>query len=240
MFGSYLRRKHNGNGHSKSVVCDSSALISLAETGLLHFLSELHEDMRGDFIIGDLVKKECIDRPLKMKSHTLPAIRLKLALTKGVIKFGNTPNILKITKDVMWIANNMFFIDEKPVKLLHDGESEALALALELDLDNMLIDERTTRVLIEDPEGLKKHIEGEFRKPVKVNGQFLRKFGELFGGMRLFRSSEIIAVAYEKGLFEEYDALEMQAVEAALYGIKFAGCSISFNEIEHYTKQLKG
>lgn len=33
-------------------------------------------------------------------------------------------------------------------------------------------------------------------------------------------------------------ALEGRDIEAALYGLKFAGCSISFEEIEEFTKSL--
>ena len=224
----------------KCVVCDSSSLISLANACFLPLLAELRKNLGADFIIGESVKHECIDHPLEMKSHTLPAIRIKLALNNGIIKAVSPTNIGRRTDDVLWVANNIFFSRESHIRIMHKGEAETLALAIELGLENVLIDERTSRMLIESPETMAKHIGSEFNRNVRINEKYLERFRDMTERLNLFRSSELLIMAYEHGYFKKFGELEDDAIEAALYGIKFAGCSISFEEIEEYVRSLKG
>jgi intracellular sulfur oxidation DsrE/DsrF family protein len=111
-------------------------------------------------------------------------------------------------------------------------------VALDLRLRNVLIDERTTRMLVEAPLDMKAHLEDEFQKKIEVNQKNLDRFLEMTRNFNLFRSTEIAITAYEKGLFKDYGEMEKRAIEAALYGLKFSGCSISFSEIEEYCKSL--
>jgi len=122
---------------------------------------------------------------------------------------------------------------------MHKGEGETLALALELGLTNVLIDERTSRVLIEGPDVMCHHLEEELHRSIRINNKYLDRFQQMTGGLSLFRSSELLILAYEHGYFKKFKGLEKEALEAALYGIKFAGCSISFEEIEDFTRSLK-
>lgn len=227
------------DGYSaKTVICDSSALISLADTCFVDVLGELKRTSGADFIISEDVKAECIDHPLRMKSHTLPAIRLQLAINEGVLRLADTAPIRKATDDILWLANNIYYSGDRPVPVLHRGEAQALALASQNGLGSILIDERTTRVLIEDPESLGRHLHEELGVPLRTNSKYLDRFAQLTGNMELFRSSELLIIAYEKGYFRKFNGLEKQAIEAALYGLKFAGCSIGFEEIEEYTKSI--
>lgn len=232
-----------------SVACDSSSLISLADACLLPALAHLRAcftpgggnggnngGASGEFLLSRAVKRECIDTPLKLKSHTLPAIRLQLALNDGVIKVAEPRGLARRTEDVLWVANNIFFEEGKPVPLMHEGEAETLALALELGLKNVLIDERTMRMLVEKPELLRGHMASEFRRDIRVNEKYLERFRRMASGLNIFRSSELLIVAFEHGYFKRYRELEGRALEAALYGVKFAGCSISFEEIGEYAK----
>ena len=41
-------------------------------------------------------------------------------------------------------------------------------------------------------------------------------------------------LAYEEGFFNSFDKLQREALEAALYKMKYSGCSISFDEIFDY------
>ncbi len=229
----------SGGYSNKTIICDSSALISLADTAFVDVLAELKKVSGADFIISEDVKAECIDHPLRMKSHTLPAIRLQFALNEGILRVADAAPIRKTTDDLLWLANNVYYSGDRPVSVLHRGEAETLALASENGLGSILIDERTTRVLIEDPESLGKHLHEELGVPISINSKYLYRFAQLTGSMELFRSSELMIIAYEKGYFKRFSGLETQAVEAALYGLKFAGCSISFEEIEEYTKSLQ-
>jgi len=225
---------------NNAVACDSSALISLADTCFIDALAELKKASGVDFVVTENVKAECVDLPLKLKSHTLPAIRLQLAINDGVFRVASSEPLRKSTDDILWLANNIFYSGDRPISVLHRGETETIALACEAGLGSILIDERTSRVLIEDAETLGRHLHNELSAPVRINSKYLDRFKQLTSRLELFRSSELVVIAYEKGFFKRFNGLEKQAVEAALYGLKFAGCSISFEEIEEYTKSLQG
>ncbi len=53
------------------------------------------------------------------------------------------------------------------------------------------------------------------------------------------RSSELVLLAYEHGYFKNFEKLQMQAIEAALYKVKYSGCSIGFNEIKDAMSMVK-
>lgn len=222
-----------------SIVCDSSALISLADTCFLGALSELKARLGGDFLITDSVKQECIDTPLRTKSHTLPAIRLQLALNDGIIRAVDSSGLKKTTEDLIWTANNLFFAENRPIALFHKGEAETLALAIALNLENVLMDERNARLVVEDPELLGSHLAEELGFSLRTNQKYMERLKAMTSRLNVFRSSEMVVIAYEKGCFKGFHELEKQAVEAALYGVKFAGCSISFDEIEEFTRSIQ-
>lgn len=221
-----------------SIVCDSSSLLSLSDSCLLWLLSDIVESFKGHFIITKAVEYESVEHPLEMKSHTLGAVRVKKMLLDNVIKVVETPNSRALTSELSSLGNSVFYIGGKPLKLIHEGETESLAVAIDLNLHNILIDERTTRMLIEAPFEMKAHMEDEFQKKIEVNQKNLDRFFEMTGKLNLFRSAEIAIIGYEKGLFKDYKDMEKRAIEAALYGLKFAGCSISFNEIEEYCRSI--
>lgn len=221
-----------------SVVCDSSSLLSLSDSCLLWLLSDLVENFKGHFLMTKAVEYESVTHPLDMKSHTLGAVRVKKMLLDNVIKVVETPNSAALTSELSSLGNSLFYIGGKPLKLIHEGETETLAVAIDLKLRNILIDERTTRMLTEAPLEMKAHMEDEFQKKIDVNQKNLDRFLEMTRNFNLFRSTELAIMGYEKGLFKDYKDMEKRAIEAALYGLKFAGCSISFNEIDEYCKSI--
>ena len=221
-----------------SIVCDSSSLISLSDTCFIPVLYFLNERLKGNFIISPSVKNEIIDRAVGMKSHALSALRLKKALGDGVMlearqEVGERMDYFKKT------ANNLFYVFGKPVTLIHGGEAEMIAIGAAMGVRNMLIDERTTRMLIESPMLLKQHMESEFRLPIKVNMDNLRTFRESTEDMNLFRSSELVAIAYEHGYFNDYGETKKDALRAALHALKFSGCSLSFSEIDSFMDSVE-
>ena len=233
-----MSEEYSNSIPKNSVVCDSSSLISLSDSCLLWIVSELSESFNGIFIIPKTVEYETITHSLEIKSHTLGAIRLKKLLLDGVIKVVETPNVGQLTSELLYLGNNVFSMSGKPLKIIHEGETETLALAIESGLINILIDERTTRMLIEAPLHLKAHMEEEFKKKIKLNEKKLNKFLSMTSRLNLFRSTELAIVGYEKGLFKDYGEFEKPAIEAALYGLKLTGCGISFSEIEEFSRSI--
>lgn len=233
-----MSEKYSNSIPKESIVCDSSSLISMSDSCMLWMISELSKSFDGYFVISKTVEHEAVDNPLEIKSHTLGAIRLKKLLLENVIKVVDTPNLRRRTDELLSLGNSIFSINGRKLKLIHEGETETLALAIELGLRNVLIDERTTRMLVEAPTDLKNHMESEFNSRIDIEEKRLRRFLEMTADLNLFRSTELAIIGYEKGLLKEYGRMEKRAIEAVLYGLKFAGCSISFSEIEEFCSSL--
>ncbi len=217
----------------QSIVCDASSLISLTDSCFVHVLYFLKKKHKGHFIIPPMVEKECVEQPQSLRMHALHAIRLKRAICDGMIEVVGL-NYPKKAEELRWLANNIFYASGTPLRLLHQGEAEMLSLALETGVDNLLIDERTTRMLCEDPEALRLHLEREFCIPITTDTENLYAFSRLTSCMRFFRSSELLLLAYEKGYFKDYGELENEAIEASLYRLKYAGCAVGMGEIDGY------
>lgn len=220
-----------------SIVCDASSLISLAEGCMLDMLSLLKQYMYGDFIYPKTVRYECIEHPLHMKEYSLRALRLLDYERDGILKVIDY-DVSKDMKDIMNLSNSIFKIKGKPIKLVDPGEAAQVALAIELGINNVLIDERTTRTLIEAPFKLKKHLEREFRKDVFVEDRLLDRLLDLSENLRIIRSSELAVIAYKKGYFDRYGEYKEDALQSALYTLKFSGCSISFEEIDEVMREI--
>ncbi len=225
----------------KDIVCDSGSFISLTSSCLseiLYFFSNKH-NVR--FVIPPGVGEEAVDYPLRkgIKRYLFSAIRINDAINDGVIVKVESERVSPEANRIMELANNLFYIRGKPLKLIQLGESETLALATDLGVDSLLIDERTTRMLIEAPFRLKEHLEKEFGINVMVNKKNLQELSERIGHFNVIRSSELVTVAYDYGFFNRFEKMEKLAYEAALYRIKFSGCSIGFDEIKECLKQVK-
>jgi len=220
----------------QSIVCDSSALISLTDSCFVHVIYFLKKKYSGRFIIPPSVEKECVEQPMQIRNYALHAIRLKRAVAEGmidVVAAKEQPDAERLR----FVANNIFHAEGTPLRLLHAGEADVVSLALGLGVDNVLMDERTTRMLVEDPEALRQHLEHELGKQIGINEENLSAFSRATRRLRFFRSTELILLAYEKGYFADYGELERDAVEASLYKLKYSGCAIGFEEIGEYSRK---
>lgn len=224
---------------SKSVVCDSSSLISLTDSCFLYLIREMKRKTGVQFLISTRVKYESIDHPAKIKPYALHALRLKDALNRGAITYVNTGNLSQELNEMMNLVNSIYYVDKKPLRIVHEGEAEMLVLSEKLGVSNIMIDERTTRMIIEAPHNLRNHLSKEFHADVSVNEGNLNRFQKRMRNLNIFRSTELLLVAYEKGTFKEFGNLETEFVEAALYGLKFSGCGISFEEIDEYMRGVR-
>lgn len=225
---------------SRDIICDSGALISLTAGCLDNLLYFFAENYHVRFIIPPSVEYETVTRPLQsdLRKYLFSAIRIKDAIEDGVI-IKIDAKLAEQARRLMNAANNMFYIRGKPMHLIQLGESEMLALSKELGIEYILIDERTSRMLIEAPLRLKEHLESEFGVNVMVNKDNLKQLMTEISPLRAIRSSELVMLAYEKGYFSNFKNLQREALEAALYKMKYSGCSISFDEISSYLNSAK-
>jgi predicted nucleic acid-binding protein len=215
---------------SKALIFDSSSIITLALNNLLNILPALKEAFGGKFLITPEVKKEIIDSPLKSKRFKLEALLISDMLKKGVFEVSFPEELEKETNNAMKIANSIFAADSEKLKILHEGEASCFALAKILSEEYkvyLAIDERTLRILVEKPENLQKLFEKKLHTAVKADKP---KFS-YFSGLGILRSSELLFIAYKKGVID-LPAKPEQVIDALLFAAKFKGCSISYNEIE--------
>lgn len=225
---------------TKALIFDSSSLISLSLNGLLDELKKLKKIFNGEFIITKEVKEEVVDIPLKIKEYGLEALKIQNLINEGYL---NMPNKLRIqdkeitsqTIKFMELANTMFIGNKNEIPLIQLGEASCLALGKILNEKNiknaLVVDERTTRMLVEKPENLKELL----GKKMHVHVKLKKSNFKLFKGFKIIRSAELMYLAYKKNLIKWKSE---KVLDALLYALKFKGCAISTDEIEEI-KRLK-
>tara|TARA_Y100000310_G_scaffold344950_1_gene460715 strand:- start:1862 stop:2554 length:693 start_codon:yes stop_codon:yes gene_type:complete len=221
----------------KFLIFDSGAIISLTMNGLLPILVKLKKEFNGEFVITPDVKREIVDRPLKIKKYELEGIKTTNLIEKGILvlssKFVSNSALNKETKRILKIVNSAFR-DEKTggkINLIHGAEAECLAFSNLCKCDNVIvIDERTTRMLTEAPGKLEHLMEKKLHTSINANIKNLNELEKF----KFIRSAELLYVAYKKDLFEfKKDKI---LLDALLYGVKFKGAAISSREIEKIKK----
>ena len=151
----------------------------------------------------------------------------------------STPEGEKYEDKILHLANHSFYTQSGPVTLLQRGEAEALALAKIYEAKALFIDERTTRSLIENPLRLKKVLEKRQAQEIRMNERNLAAFRDMFPDLKMFRSADVIALAFEQGLFNHELSPTIVELEAALWATKFSGCAVSEVEINEYVQKYK-
>ncbi len=216
-------------------VIDTGTMITLAGTCLMNVFREFVKTNRLELLISGTVAEESVWKPITNKRFALNAARIKYAMNTGIIKtIPTSSEIARTQQKILQLANNIFFTQNGPLSIIQAGEAEALAIAKLQNVKMLFIDERTTRSLIEDPSRLKQVLERRQEEAVTMNQQNLNSFRAMFPELKMFRSVDIIAMAYEQNLFDHELAHGRLELEAALYAAKFAGCAVSEKEIGDY------
>ena len=222
----------------KALIFDSGTLINLSMNGLLDLLATMKKEFNGKFIITKEVKYEVVDRPIGVYRFELGAMRVQKLIDDGVLEMPSSlslseENIKKETQKLMDIANRSVDVGGKWVRIVSEAEISCLAVSSELSekkIENLIaIDERTTRILSENPSNLERMMSEKMHHRVHVVIDNLKPFSKF----KFIRSSEIVYVAYKKGLI---DLKGKRVLEALLYATKFKGAAISFEEINELKK----
>jgi len=223
----------------KAIIFDSGTLINFAMNGSLEELKELKKIFNGKFLITSDVKKEVIDKPLTIKRFELEALKIKQLLDEKILEMPESigvfkNEILRETENFLNLANNLFFSDNREIHLIDSGEASCLALGKILDnrkIENVIaIDERTTRMLGENPDNLIRLMSEKLHTRITAKKEKLKYFKDF----RFIRSTELIYVAYKKGIIGLKDG--NLVLDALLYALKFKGAAISDNEIMEIKK----
>src|SRR3989344_1375635 len=227
----------------RALVFDSSAVISIITNNLLSILTELKKYYHGEFYITNKVKEEIVDAPLRSRRFRLEALQLAHYIADKYIKIYER-NVEEKTNYLLTLANTIFIAKDNYISILQKGEVETLALAALIEAQAIVIDERTTRLLIEDPLKLKKLLENKLHTKVKLDKHNLNYFKKETKDIKVIRSSELMIMAFELGLFKEYehskllikDNFKRYLLEGILWGLRLKGCAISTEEINEALK----
>ncbi len=223
----------------RSIVFDSSAIISIATNNLLWVLKSLKEKFRGNFYITESVKEEIIDYPIKTKKFKLEAMQILSLISDGVLEVYSNDKVKERSYYFSNLINNMFEARGEFIQVVQKGEMESLALVEYLSSNAFVIDERTTRVIIENPLKLLKLLGRKLHTKIKLNKNSLKAF-KVIGDINVIRTSELLAVAFELGILDKYiedkenlvgKDLKRDLLDGVLWGLKLKGCAISSNEI---------
>jgi len=216
----------------KALIFDSSSIINLVMSGIEELLASLKTEFNGKFIMTESVKYETMDRPMQIKRFELGALKVKNLLDNKIFEFPNSigisnEEIKEKTKEILNFANSSFSAKNEFMHIIDLGEASCLALSLILNNEKIknaiVVDERTTRMLVENPANLKKLFENKLHTKVSLTNKLNLQ------NIKIIRSSELAYLAYKKNLVELKNG---RVLDALLYATKFNGSSISRNEIE--------
>ncbi len=224
----------------RNLVFDASSIISLATNNLLFVFEELKKRFDGEFYIVDAVRNETVNVPLRSKMYKLEAIMVADVINRNIIKvYGKKMD--EKASILYELSNSIFKAKGSFIKLMHSGEVESLAIACETN-STLVVDERTTRLLVEDAELLAAILRRKLHTNVFIDRKKLAEFKDKVCNVNIIRSSELLVVAYELGLFDRYinkNSLvnsRKEMLDALLWGVKLRGCSIGTNEINDIIK----
>ncbi len=218
----------------KVLIFDSGTLINLSMNGLHYIIPKLKKTANIKFIITEQVKYEILDRPLTIPRFQLGAMRISSLLESKDIELPesikiSSEKIKSLTSNFMNLANRSVKAKGKFVNIVGDAEMSCLALSsllTEQKIPNLIaVDERTTRILSEKPENLKKIMS----KKLHYNVQIEQKNLSAFKNFKFIRSTELAYVAHKKDVL---NVKGPKALEAVLFATKFKGSSVSFDEIK--------
>lgn len=200
----------------------------------------MKEREKVSFIIPQSVYYESVERPLKIKRFELNAIRIKNAVESGYLEIAKTNTQIKnMMNELSTITANICKADGRTITLINKGEAETLALMKEINSRILLIDERTTRMIIEEPQNVMSFLQHRHKCKITLNKGRMDEFKNFFVNINVIRSVELIALAYENGAFGMQMKKSKQALEAALFSAKYGGCAVSAKEIKDYLEGVK-
>jgi hypothetical protein len=218
----------------KAIIFDAGTIINFSMNSLLDLLGDLKKIFEGNFLITEDIEYEVVTRPIKVKRFELSALRVKQLIKDNVLElpyaYGiRKQEVEKRTQEFMDIANKTFIARGKYLHLIDLGEASCLALSEILSrkgVKNVIaIDERTTRMLCENPENIRKLLESKLHTKIKAKQQNFFEFEKF----KMIRSTELAYIAYKNNLVNFGNG---NLLDALLYAVKYKGCSISIDEIE--------
>lgn len=227
--------------NTKCIVFDTGPIISLVMNNLLWVIEDLGKIYDGNFFITPGVKKELIDKPLSTKKFKFEALQVLSYTSKNILQIVDMKRVHDDANELLDIANHIFKAKGNWMHIVSFAEMEALACGIHLGAEAIVVDERTTRMLVEDSNDLFSYMEHKLHTKMQVDRKNLAKFKKMTRGLRFIRSTELVLIAYELGFLDKYlpniPEPKKQLLQAALWGVKLNGCAVSQEEIDTIIKE---
>ena len=224
----------------KSLIFDAGPVISLATNNLLWVLEPLKKKFDGNFYITESVRGELVDRPLETKKFKFEAIQVESLIEKGVLEIIDNNFIRESTPRLLNIANEIFKAYDNYMKIVHFAEMSVIAAAISMNSEAIVIDEKTTRFLIENPRLIVEILKKTLHTQISINENNLKEFNNTAKNIKAIRSIELATIAYELGLLNSYITKIADArknlLEGVLWGLKLNGCAVSRDEIDQIVR----
>jgi hypothetical protein len=220
-----------------TLVFDASSIISIVLQNLIDGLENIKKNHK--FYIPHKVKVEIVDNALNTKKFQLEGMLISKKIEEGLFEVKPEIDYRELDK----LVNSIFQSKQGNMKIIHAGELEALVLVNKINADALVIDERTTRLLIEDPIKLHHLMERKLHTKISINRTNLKKFQNMFKNLKIIRSTEMMVVAYEQGLLKDHfptKTTKEERITALLWGLKLNGCSLSNPDLDNLVKLTKG
>jgi hypothetical protein len=224
-----------------AIFFDSGPIISLALNNLLWVLDPLKRRFGGQFLITPAVKKELVEVPLTIKRFEYEALQVMRLIDQGILEvFEPGQDVSRKSIELLELMNRVYQCKGQELKIVHEAEVEILAAACVMKQQTMVIDERTVRLMVEDPDSLRNLMEKRLHEKVTMNKSVARQVQDVLCEFHIIRSAEVVAAAYARGMFD--DTVPRMAkgkeimLDALLWGVKTDGCSITEREIDELKK----
>lgn len=212
---------------------DSSSIISLSSTCLLWIL----EKLPFEFYISPFVEYEVIERAMQIERYRWSGIRILELVKKGVLRYVGVRKE-KEAHELLKIANSIYSIRGKRLRILHRADAEVMLLAK--DFDGFVTDEKTMRLLVEDPSLVRKLLELKFKERVSMDEGKVEMLRKMVGDVDVFRSADLVAYAFKHGLMRRWEEIYGREIllDGLLHALRRAGCAIAESEIKEYKEIL--
>ncbi|HLD87184.1 MAG TPA: hypothetical protein VJB12_03900 [Candidatus Nanoarchaeia archaeon] len=227
----------------KALVFDSGPLISLTLNNLLGILKPLKQRFKGEFYITQAVYDEVVGHPLQTRRFKFEAFQVLKLIREGTLKIYESATLKQKTLEIIGTANSIYFIHGQPLRVFHYAEMSVMAACVEVEAQAAIVDEQMTRIVLENPSRVLDLLKKRMHAIPSVNTSSLFALQNKMGGVKVLRSTEIAAIAFELGILSDYltqspDVKQPRAelLDAILWGLKINGCAISQKEIRQIVK----
>ena len=218
-----------------SMFFDSSTLISMAATCSLPLLRKLKQFYDGDFYITESVYQETIGRASKSLRFRYEGHRLKELLDDGIIKLYPDKDIFDQINELMNLINRTYFVGNRPLTIVQLGEISTVIASINENANTYAVDERTARLLVENPSALKPWLEHKLHTNITVDTDVMAQWSSMVSEKFIpLRSAEFAMAAWEKGMLGD----DKDVLFGLLWALKFAGCALTEEELGFYIKKI--